>query len=65
MSHELIKKGAKAVTDELDKIADLFQSHHTELGVPEKIGMDFAFRCDLLSDNITNRAKTAYQQGHG
>jgi len=63
MSHEdLLKKGPKAVTAFLDDVADLIQTHHKTLGIPEKVATDYAWRTDLLSDNIEKRA---YQQGHG
>lgn len=45
-------QGARRVTANLDDLASLFQSHHEALGVPKKVAMDFAYRCDLLSDAI-------------
>ena len=48
----MTKKGAREVTRTLDRLANLFQAEHKTLGVPVKIAQDFAFRCDLLSDQI-------------
>ena len=44
--------GARRVTAALDQIATLFQSNHESLGIPQKVAMDFALRCDMLSDSI-------------
>jgi hypothetical protein len=52
----LTKKGAKSVTHTLDRVATLFQEQHEDLGVPDKIAMDFAYRCDLLSEHIEKNA---------
>jgi len=48
--------GARRVTANLDNLANLFQNHAEALGVPKKVAMDFAFRCDLLSDAIEKTA---------
>jgi len=64
----LTREAAQKVTDDLDRIANLFQHNHESLGVPQKIALDFAYRCDLLSDEIgrlTGQEKEAYQQGTG
>ena len=64
----LTREAAQKVTDDLDRIANLFQHKHESLGVPQKIALDFAYRCDLLSDEISRLAggrKEAYQQGTG
>ena len=58
----LTKKGAQAVTGDLDRIASLFQQDCETLGVPRHIAMDFAERCDMLSDHIDARVG-AQQQG--
>ena len=50
------KNGARRVTANLDNLADLFQNHHKSLGIPTKVAMDFAYRCDLLSDSISKKA---------
>lgn len=52
--------GARRVTATLDTMASLFQYHAASLGIPPKIAMDFAHRCDLLSDNIDKRRTAGY-----
>jgi len=48
--------GAKAVTADLDRLADLFETEASTLGVPSNIASDFAYRADLLSDAIERNA---------
>lgn len=52
--------GARRVTATLDSMASLFQHHAGSLGIPQKVAMDFAYRCDLLSDNIDKRRTAGY-----
>jgi len=52
----MTKKGARTVTAALDRIASLMQEEFTTLGVPERIAMDFAYRCDLISDAVERQA---------
>ncbi len=54
------KAGARRVTANLDALASLFQNHHRSLGIPQKVAMDFAYRCDLLSDSIDRRKQAGY-----
>jgi hypothetical protein len=54
------KAGARRVTANLDVLASLFQNHHRSLGIPQKVAMDFAYRCDLLSDSIDRRKQAGY-----
>lgn len=56
MSKKITKESALKVSNQLDGLANLFQSKHEVLGVPEKIAQDFAHRCDILSDLIEKRA---------
>jgi len=49
----------RTITASLDNIASLFQENHESLGISEKVAMDFAQRCDLLSDALE---KTASQE---
>jgi len=51
-------QGARRVTSGLDRFASLFQGSHESLGIPKKIAMDFALRCDMLSDAIDRRFAT-------
>ena len=56
---KITRRGALEITATLDRIAQTFQKNHTALGIDQKIAMDFAYRCDLLSDAIEGRAKKA------
>jgi ribosomal protein L12E/L44/L45/RPP1/RPP2 len=59
----LTRRGARSVTADLDRIANLFQNRFADLGIPEKIANDFSLRCDLLSDHIERYAiKLAEEQ---
>jgi len=49
MSKTLSKQGALQVTRDLDRFANLYETEYATLGVSEKVGNDFALRCDLLS----------------
>lgn len=53
---KMTQKGARSVSNTLDRVASLFQKEHATLGIPERIANDFAHRCDLLSDEIEKRA---------
>jgi len=53
---KLTKKGAQAVTADLDRLANLFQAEHETLGIPAKIARDFAYRLDLISDAVEKKA---------
>lgn len=58
------KKAAKAITTDLDRLAQLFESAHAELQVPEKVALDFAYRCDLLSDFVEKNAALDREDKH-
>jgi len=49
MTKKLSKQGALQVTRDLDRFANLYETEFSTLGVSEKVGNDFALRCDLLS----------------
>jgi cytochrome c peroxidase len=49
MPKKLSKQGALQVTRDLDRFANLYETEYATLGVSEKVGNDFALRCDLLS----------------
>lgn len=59
----ITKAGARAVTAELDRLADLMQDHSSLFGLGNaegrRIAMNFAARCDLMSDWIEKYAATA------
>ena len=52
----ITKKAAKAITSDLDRLAQLFEHNHETIGVPAKVAVDFAYRCDLLSDYVEKSA---------
>lgn len=52
----LSKNAAQAITADLDKLAQLFETDHAALGVPTNVAKDFAYRCDLLSDFVEKQA---------
>ena len=52
----LSKEAAQAITADLDKLAQLFETDHAALGVPTNVAKDFAYRCDLLSDFVEKQA---------
>lgn len=56
MAKLLSRRGAIQVTSHLDRVAQVIQANHSILGIDKKIAMDFAYRCDLLSDAIERRA---------
>ena len=47
---KMSRQDARLFTSNLDKIASLIQNEGRLLGIPAKVAMDFAYRCDLLSD---------------
>lgn len=56
---KMTRKGAAQVTADFDEMANLVQNHYATLGIPKKIALDFAYRCDLLSDAIERTAAEA------
>lgn len=52
----LTKQGALIVGEDLDKMATLIQKRYADLGIPQRIALDFAKKCDLLSDHIQRSA---------
>lgn len=53
---KMTKKKAVEIANQLDKIANLVQSEPEVLGLPPHIALDFARRCDLLSDRVEHTA---------
>lgn len=53
---KLTKKGAKQVTETLDRIASLMQENYETLGLDQDLAMKFAFSCDKMSDSIEKKA---------
>jgi len=58
MTQKLTKKGAQAVTADLDRLANLFEVDFQTLGVEKRIAHDFSLRCDMLSDHLEKVALT-------
>ena len=50
------KKAASVIANDLDRLATLFETECDTLGVPKKVAVDFAMRCDLLSDYLEKNA---------
>jgi len=50
------KISKQQVTASLDRMANLFQTHGKQLGIPSRVAFDFAYRCDLLSDALDKMA---------
>jgi|TARA_R110000824_G_scaffold48399_6_gene136699 hypothetical protein len=55
---QLTRKGARQLTSAIDRVAECVQLNHTALGIDPKIAVDFAYRCDLISDAVETTAVT-------
>ena len=55
---QLTRKGARGLTTAIDRVAECVQNNHNILGIDPKIAMDFAYRCDLISDAVETTAVT-------
>lgn len=53
---KITETGARQVTANLDRLANLFTSEFATLGLPEDVAGDMALRCDMLSDRIESHA---------
>ena len=60
MADLLTRKGARNLTETLDRVATAVQKRSALLGVPDRVANDFAYRCDLLSDAIERQATTNF-----
>ena len=56
MFKKLTRHGTRNVTATLDNLATLFQAEAATLGIDPRIAMDFAHRCDMLSDAVESTA---------
>jgi hypothetical protein len=52
MPEQLTRKGARNVTEALDRIGNLIEKDYKVLGIPEKVANDYAVRTDLISDAV-------------
>jgi hypothetical protein len=57
---QLTRKGARELTTAIDRVAECVQHNHNTLGIDPKIAMDFAYRCDLISDAVETTAVTNF-----
>lgn len=57
----MTKKGARSVTAELDRVASLFQTEFSTLGVSQNDAIKFATMCDSMSDAVEQKAGIARQ----
>ncbi len=53
---KLTRRGARNLTETIDRIASAVQGNPALLGIDPKIAKDFAFRCDLISDAVETTA---------
>ena len=53
---KITETGARQVTANLDRLAELFQTDFATLGLPQDVASDMALRCDMLSDRIESHA---------
>ena len=56
MSRIITASQKNKIASALDQIAEIFEKKASQLGVPQSVGTDFAYRCDLLSDAIEKSA---------
>lgn len=54
------KAGVRRVTANIDALASLVQHHYASLGLPKVAAIDFATRCDMLSDFLDKRRTAGY-----
>ena len=56
----LTRRGARNLTAAIDRIATVIQNNPDVLGIDPRIAMDYAHRCDLVSDAIESTAVTNF-----
>ena len=67
MPELLTRKGARNLTEAIDRIASTVQLHAAELGLDPRIAFDYAKRSDMISDAVESTAATNFpiQAGDG
>ena len=65
MSQILTRRGARELTEAIDRIASVVQENPELLGVDPRIAQDFAHRCDKVSDWIEGKAAENFPKGAG
>lgn len=65
MTDLLTRQGARNFTQALDRVATVVQNRHAVLGLPQDVALDFAKRCDLISDasELTASANFPLKEG--
>lgn len=53
---KLTREGARNLTSTIDRVASAVQENAALLGIDPKIAMDFAYRCDMISDAVETQA---------
>lgn len=56
----LTRRGARNLTAAIDRIATVVQNNPEVLGIDPRIALDYAHRCDLVSDAIESTAVTNF-----
>ena len=56
MSRIITASQRNKIASTLDHIAEIFEKSASQLGIPQSVGTDFAYRCDLISDAIEKNA---------
>lgn len=54
------KDGVRRLTASIENLASAVQFHYASLGIPKAAAMDFATRCDMLSDFLDQRRTAGY-----
>ena len=54
---KISKTEASSLTRAMDELANTIQKNARQLGIPEKVAMDYAMRTDMLSDAIERTAE--------
>jgi len=60
MPQLLTRRGARELTETIDRIASVVQAHPDLLGIDPRIALDFAKRCDTISDLVEGTASINY-----
>lgn len=60
MSQLLTRRGARELTEALDRVASVVQENPEVLGIDPRVARDFAYRCDKVSDWVEEKAASNY-----
>jgi len=56
MARKITASQVNKIAKTLDGMAEFFEKSASQLGIPQSVGTDFAYRCDLLADAIEKKA---------